>query len=66
LTLLKGTQNVVQSLDCYYTRDQHGRIIQNSLLEYCDGSFENLLRESLINRKYIEVKLVKHCMKQLF
>ena len=66
LTLLKESENVVNLVDNYYTTDQQQRIIQNSLLELCESSFEYLINKSIQSRTSIGMEAVKLYTKQLF
>lgn len=45
LSLAKDCPNVVQMLDFFYTLDAKKRMIQNIVLEFCDMSLEDKLRE---------------------
>jgi len=41
LSLLRGAPNVVQLVDFFYSVDQKQRVIQNTVLEFCDCSLED-------------------------
>ena len=41
MSLLKGAPNVVQLLEFFYSLDQKQRLIQNIVMEYCEGSLED-------------------------
>ena len=43
LDLLRGQPNIVQMIDFYYTEDENHRIIQNTVLEYCEASLHQVL-----------------------
>ena len=45
LSLARGCPNVVQMTDFFYSIDEKKRIIQNIVLEFCDMSLEDKLRE---------------------
>jgi len=64
--LLKGKDNVVQMLDFFYSVDDKQRIIQNTVLEFCDQSLEDVLRDLDKNRKYLDIKTIKTYAKQIF
>ena len=44
MTLLKGSPNVVQLVEFFYSLDQKHRLIQNIVMEYCQSSLEDQLR----------------------
>ena len=45
LDVLRGKPNIVQMVDFYYTEDENHRIIQNTVLEFCDASLYHLISE---------------------
>lgn len=45
LSLAKGCPNVVQMVDFFYSLDAKKRMIQNIVLEFCDMSLEDKLRD---------------------
>ena len=55
LSLLKGSQNVVQLLDFFYSLDHKRRIIQNTVMEFCDFSLERKLREHSDSKEPIPI-----------
>lgn len=57
--MLKGKDNVVQLLDFYYSVDDKQRIIQNTVLEYCDKSLEDVLRSTSEERTFLSMKQIK-------
>lgn len=56
---LKGAPNVVQLLDCFYSTDAKKRVIQNTVLEYCDNNLENLLVQAEKKNEYIPWNTIK-------
>lgn len=44
LETLKGKENVVQMLDFFYSKSEQGDLVQNTVMELCEGSLEDLLR----------------------
>lgn len=44
LDMLRGKPHVVQLLDFFYSIDEQERIIQNTVLEFCDQSLEDTLK----------------------
>ena len=44
MTLLRGSPNVIQLVDFFYSLDQKQRLIQNIVMEYCESSLEDQLR----------------------
>ena len=41
MSLLKGAQNVVQLVEFFYSLDEKERLIQNIVMEFCEGSLED-------------------------
>ena len=41
--MLRGKENCVQMLDFFYSLDDSSRIIQNTVLEFCDKSLEAVI-----------------------
>lgn len=41
MTLLRGEPNVIQLVDFFYSIDQKQRLIQNIVMEFCEGSLED-------------------------
>lgn len=66
LSLLKGAPNVVQLLDFFYTVDARQRIIQNTVMEFCDCSLEDTLRQSEKTKQPIDMAVIKRFCKQIF
>jgi serine/threonine protein kinase len=60
LCLLKGAPNVVQLLDFFYTTDQRERVIQNTVMEFCDWSLEEKLRQAEKTRQPLPMAHIKH------
>ena len=46
MSLLKDAPNVVQMVDFFYSLDEKERLIQNIVMEYCEGSLEDQLRQA--------------------
>ena len=46
LDMLKGKKNVVQMLDFFYSVDEKNRVIQNTVLEFCDESLEHVIQKA--------------------
>ena len=46
LSMLKGAPNVIQLLDFFYSLDSKERIVQNTVMEYCQSSLEDVLKEA--------------------
>ena len=44
--MLEGAENVVQLLDFFYSIDKKQRLIQNTVMEYCNGSLEDILKNA--------------------
>jgi len=52
--------------DFFYSLDDKKRIIQNIVLEFCDMSLEDKLREVTKQRQAMPMVQVKHYCKQIF
>lgn len=46
LEKLRGKPNIVQMLDFFYSVDDANRVIQNTVLEFCDRSLEHLIKDA--------------------
>ena len=44
LETLKGKENIVQLLDLFYSKNEQDDLVQNTVMELCEGSLEVLLR----------------------
>jgi serine/threonine protein kinase len=64
LAKLQGAPNVVQLLDFFYTVDKKCRTIQNSVLEFCDNSLEDILKDIEKKDVYLDINELKKIMKQ--
>ena len=63
LSLMRGCPNVVQILDFFYSVDQKQRIIQNTVMEFCECSLEDKLKE---HSNGMDVQTIRHYISQLF
>mmetsp|Transcript_28752 Transcript_28752/g.38337 ORF Transcript_28752/g.38337 Transcript_28752/m.38337 type:complete len:91 (+) Transcript_28752:248-520(+) len=63
MSMLKGAPNVVQLEDYFLTVDGRQRIIQNIVMEYCESSMEDRLRQAEKSREPIPMSEVKHLTK---
>ena len=66
LDMLRGKENVVQLLDFFYSIDDNNRIIQNTVLEYCEKSLENLIEDHNKRKDFIPMADIKKYVKQIF
>ena len=66
LDMLRGKENIVQLLDFFYSIDDKARIIQNTVLEYCDESLEDVLRSMDKTKEYLPMEDIKKYTKQIF
>lgn len=66
LSLLQGAPNVVQLVDFFYSIDQRQRVIQNTVMEFCECSLEQKLREHMESSDCIPLSHIKHYTRQLF
>jgi hypothetical protein len=57
--MLRNKENVVQMLDFFYTIDDKQRIIQNTVLEFCDMSLEDVLKDLDQRRSFLPMHDVK-------
>jgi len=64
--MLRGKENVVQMLDFFYSIDDKQRIIQNTVLEFCDMSLEDLLKELDSKKDYCPMMTAKKYAKEIF
>lgn len=66
LDMLRGSDNIIQMLDFFYTSDDKQRIIQNMVLEYCDQSLEDLLKQADFIKEYLPMNDIKRFSKEIF
>ena len=66
MTMLKDAPNVVQLVDYFLTVDGRQRIIQNIVMEYCESSLEDELRDAEKSKQPIPMEKVKNYTKQVF
>lgn len=59
LDMLRGKENVVQLLDFFYSIDDKHRIIQNTVLEYCDMSLEDVLKTLDLKKDFLPMDKIK-------
>lgn len=45
LKALVGAPNVIQLRNFFYTVDYNQRIVQNTVLEFCDSTFEKIIQQ---------------------
>ena len=64
LMRLKGKPHIIQLLDFFYTIDHKQRTIQNSVLEFCEGNLEDILKECDEKQEYLELDIVKRIIKE--
>ena len=61
--MLRGKPYVVQLLDFFYTIDDKQRIIQNTVLEYCDQSMEDVIKTLTCNKQFLPMEKIKKYIK---
>jgi len=66
LCLLRGKPNVIQLLDFFYSVDKQQRIVQNTVLEFCDCSLEDKLKIAEKTGQAIPIEQIKHFSRQMF
>ena len=64
--MLRGKENVVQMLDFFYSLDEKQRIIQNTVLEFCDMSLEDVLKDLESEKKFLPMPMVKKYTREIF
>ena len=64
--MLRGKDNVVQLLDFFYSLDDKQRIIQNTVLEFCDMSLEDVLKDLEREKKFLPMNMVKKYAREIF
>ena len=64
--MLRGKQNVVQLLDFFYSIDDRQRIIQNTVLEFCDESLEDVLKRLELKKEFLPMPTVKKYVREVF
>lgn len=64
--MLRGKENIVQLLDFFYSIDDKQRIIQNTVLEFCDESLEHVLKRLDHERTYLDMATLKKYIRQIF
>ena len=64
--MLRGKDNVVQLLDFFYSLDDKQRIIQNTVLEFCDMSLEDVLKDLEREKKFLPMSMVKKYAREIF
>jgi serine/threonine protein kinase len=64
--MLRGKKNVVQLLDFFYSIDDKQRIIQNTVLEFCDMSLEDVLKDMDRKKEYLPMPTLKKYIKEIF
>lgn len=66
LSLLSECPNVVNLLDFFYSVDKKHRIIQNTVMEFCQCSLEDRIKMASDSRKSMPFVEIKHFSRQLF
>ena len=66
LDMLRGKPYIVQMLDFYYTEDESNRLIQNTVLEYCDTSLHELISRQLDEETHLPIGAVRKYARELF
>jgi len=64
--MLRGKDNVVQLLDFFYSIDDKQRIIQNTVLEYCDMCLEDVLKELDMKKQFLPMVTLKKYTREIF
>ena len=64
--MLQGQPNVIQLMDFFYTIDEQHRIIQNTVLEFCDESLENVIQNLDKKKEHMSMDKIKKYSKEIF
>jgi serine/threonine protein kinase len=64
LEMLKGATNVVQLLDFFYSKDGKNRLIQNTVMEFCNSSLEHVIRDH--RTESMPMATIKTIIRQVF
>ena len=64
--MLRDKENVVQLIDFFYSIDSKQRIIQNTVLEFCDCCMEDVLKKHDTSRSYIPMATLKKYTREIF
>ena len=56
----------MQLVEFFYSLDHQQRLIQNLVMEYCEESLEEKLRQAEKNKAPIPMVSIKHYTKQIF
>lgn len=64
LKALIGAPNVIQMRNFFYSVDANYRIIQNTVLEFSDSNFDDLIKQHLKGKQKIPIAMVKRLMKE--
>jgi len=63
---LRDCDHVVKILDFYYSKTENNRLIQNIVFEFMEDSLENMIQESIAEKRYFSDLTVKTYIYQLF
>lgn len=66
LSMLKGEPNVVQLIDFFYSVDNKQRVIQNTVMEFCESNLEDKLRQAEKSKQVIPMEHIKMYLWQIF
>lgn len=66
LSLLQGCPNVIQMVNFFYSMSAQNKLIQNTVMEFCDCSLEDKLRYAEKNKQPMSMEEIKVYMRQLF
>ena len=66
LDMMRGKENVIQMIDFFYTYDKDHRLIQNTVLEFCDMSIEDVIRDLIYKLEWLPMATIKKFVRQIF
>jgi serine/threonine protein kinase len=59
LSMLKGSPNVIQLVNFFYSMSAQNKLIQNTVMEFCDCSLEDKLRYAEKQKKPMSMEEIK-------
>ena len=66
LSMLRGCPNVIQMVNFFYSMSAQNKLIQNTVMEFCDCSLEDKLRFAEKNKKPMAIDEIKSFGRQIF
>lgn len=66
LSMLRGSPNVIQMVDFFYSMSAQSKLIQNTVMEFCDCSLEDKLRHAEKIKRPMSMEEIKCYTRQIF